>query len=507
MRSVRQKLFIQVGVLVLLLVGLTVVANNFCLESYYTSQLKDRLVEYYETINSIESSAYEEELKQFIDIESSSNVDIMIVNIQNDILYTSNSYFLDEKMMERIQDMQSMDGGKFAPMFVHEILSEEAQEKRGPEPPKDQNHPPMKLEELERVNNSVTFYYAYGNPLFDNKMLVLAGTLNSGDIIELKVPVVSIQSSIDIMNRFTIICGVMLLIVAFAYAYILSSTFTRPITEINATTKEIKELKFGHKCEVQTSDEIGELAANINDMSDVLSEAIDSMNQKNDQLENLVNNVSHELKTPLALLQGYAEGIQRHIGNDEVRARFYSEVIVDEAKKMNRIVESLLTIKQLETDEMTLFYKDFSITELISKTIEKYHPILEKEGLNIEFLEGPDDVLVFGDAFYTEQVLINYVSNAMQYVEAPYKISIDLEVMEDICRVNVFNSFEHTQEEVLKPIWDEFYKLDKARTREKGGHGLGLSIVKSIQEAHHQAYGVKSEAEGITFWFDVLRRS
>lgn len=502
MRSVRQKLFVQVGILVLVLVALSIMVNSFLLESYYTSQLKNKLVGYYDTINGMNPDAYSDELDKFIDIESSSNVDIMITDEAWDIIYTSNSYYLDEKMREKIETMPIFKGKKFRPMFQFAEIKDDQVLKEDSEPGAEPNHPPVRIEEIEMINDQVSFYYAYTDPMFSNKILVLSGTLDSGNVIELKVPVISIHESIAITNQFTVISGIVLLCIAFIYAYILSATFTKPIREINATTKQIKALKFDQKCHVHSLDEIGELADNINDMSEVLSEAIESKDHKNNQLETLVNNVSHELKTPLALLQGYAEGIQLNIVKDEEKAKFYSEVIVDEAKKMNRIVESLLTIKQFASDETRLFYKDFSITDLIQKTIKKYEPLLKTQNLQIQFETG-SEIIVHGDAFYIEQVLMNYLSNAIQYVEAPFDIKIVVERLSDRCRVKVFNSFEPTTEAILEPIWDKFYKLDKARTRDRGGHGLGLSIVKSIQEAHGQSYGVNSVEDGICFWFDI----
>jgi signal transduction histidine kinase len=502
MGSVRQKLFMQVGILVLLLVGLTMMANSLFLEPYYTSQLKHRLVDYYETINQMDEGQYNNELQQLIDIESTSNVDIMITTSEWELIYTSNSYFLDEKMWEKVEKLRMVNDRKFRPIFEYEDWGKTPPEKPNNEGPPNNDHPPMSVEKIETINEKVGFYYAYTDPLFSNKILVLSGVLNSGDIIELKVPVISIQESIQITNKFTLICGLVLLLIAFVYAYILSETFTKPIREMNDVTKEIKALRFNQECSVKSSDEIGELASNINDMSRALSEAIASMNQKNDQLETLVNNVSHELKTPLALLQGYAEGINLHIISDEEKVKFYSEVIVDEAKKMNRIVESLLTIKKFASEDMTLFYKDFSVTDLIHKTIVKYEPLLAKNNLDIIF-ESKEDLLVYGDAFYTEQVLMNYLSNAVQYVEEPYEIRIYIQRLPHTCRVNVFNSFQPISPEALEPVWDEFYKLDQSRTRDKGGHGLGLSIVRAIQEAHGQECGVKSEEHGITFWFDI----
>jgi signal transduction histidine kinase len=489
MQSVRKKLFIQIGSLVILLVGLMILINTLFLETYYTNRLKGKLVENYQTINALEIDSYEVALKELITIEAVSNVDIIIADGQDKIKYSSKSYFMDPNMVESVQRIRKIDNQKFRP-----LLTQEKEEPRG-------QRPPIEIKKLEDVSETLSFYYAYGDPLFDTKMLILAGKLKSGDFIELKVPVISIEKSIGIMNQFTLICGLIIFVVSMLYAYRLSSSFTKPIREMNKVTQNMKKLNFEQKCSSYSNDEIGALATNINDMSMSLSEAIASMNEQNEQLETLINNVSHELKTPLALLQGYAEGIELNIVRDEEKTKFYAQVIKDEAKKMNRIVESLLNIKRLESGEMDLYYKEFSMADLIKKTVDKYQPLLDREGLDISFI-CEEDLMVYGDAFYTEQVLMNYLSNAIQYVEAPYRIEVQLATVEDGCRVSVFNSTSHMDDELLKNIWDKFYKLDSARTRDKGGHGLGLSVVKAIQEAYGQAYGVESSSDGIIFWFE-----
>jgi len=402
---------------------------------------------------------------------------------------------LDEKMKERVSRIRENGSDVFQPMMIQNGFVNA---------PEGLKRPPMKIDVLETVNATTKIYKAHGDPLFGNKLLILSGRLDSGHFIELKIPILSIQKSIMISNQFMLICGLIVFAIAMGYAYILSTFFTSPIREMNAVTKSLKNHDFSQACEVKSTDEIGELAVSINDMSATLSKTIQSLNSKNEQLETLINDVSHELKTPLALLQGYAEGLQQNILTDKEKMLFYTEVISDEAKKMNRIVERLLNIHQLESGEKQLFMKEFSLTTLIDDIIAKYQPVLGKKDLTIIF-QPSENVRISGDAFYMEQVITNYLTNAIEYVDDRKVIEIKQECDHEVCKIEIYNTTDEIPDEEINSIWDKFHKLDRARSRDKGGHGLGLSIVKAIHEQHHHEFGVRNDEEGITFWFNINR--
>jgi len=497
MTSLRKKLFMQMGLLVLLLVALSMIANTFLLKPYYTSRLKGRLTELYREINTI-SGDYDESLGKFLSMEASNSVDILIMNTEDEIIYTSNSFFVDERYRERLERIKEAEGEDFLPM----ITRREWIGGIPPKPPKDEEHPPKKIEKIEAVNDQISLFYAYGDPLFGNKLLILSGYLDSGEMLELKIPEIYIDRSVKITNRFMIIYGLILFFIAMVFAYVLSTSFTRPIMAINDVTKELSQLNFKKKCQVTSTDEIGQLSRSINHLSDRLSETIEELNLKNDELETLIHDVSHELKTPLALLQGYAEGIQMNVVEGREKLDFYTEVIIDETKKMNRIVESLLDIKQLVRPEKTLFKKHFSLKSLVDKTVLKINPLLEEHNYQV-VVDAEGDWLVYADAFRMEQVLMNYLTNAIQYTDGKEAIRIHLSQEETVCRLSIYNSSEDISEDVLAHLWDKFYKADASRTRMKGGHGLGLSIVKAIQEAHGRDCGVYKEKNGLTFWADI----
>jgi signal transduction histidine kinase len=216
-----------------------------------------------------------------------------------------------------------------------------------------------------------------------------------------------------------------------------------------------------------------------------------------------IGNVSHELKTPIALIQGYAEGLKEGISEDPESRAFYCDVIMDEADKMNQLVKNLLTLNQLEYGE-EFTYERFDIIELIQGILQSNEIMIQQKDAEVK-LHAESSVFVWGDALKVEQVIRNYLSNALNHVDKERVIDIRVEKDDgkEKVRVTVFNTGEQIPEEDLNQIWGKFYKVDKARTREYGGHGIGLSIVKAIMESFHQDFGVVNYENGVAFWFEL----
>ena len=218
--------------------------------------------------------------------------------------------------------------------------------------------------------------------------------------------------------------------------------------------------------------------------------------------EEFVANVSHELKTPIALIQGYAEGLKEGINDDPESTEFYCDVIIDEAGKMNRMVKNLLTLNQLEfgTDEVE--FERFDIVKLVKGVIASCDILIQQVNANVDFI-ADETAYVWADEFKTEQVVRNYLTNAIHHVGNEKRIEVKIVSMDGKVCVSVFNSGKPIPEEDVPKLWDKFYKVDKAHTREYGGNGIGLSIVKAIMESFHQGYGVKNYDNGVEFWFEL----
>ena len=215
-----------------------------------------------------------------------------------------------------------------------------------------------------------------------------------------------------------------------------------------------------------------------------------------------IANVSHELKTPIALIQGYAEGLTEGIAEDLDSRDYYCGVILDEANKMNKMVRQLLTLTALEFGNDQVSMERFDLVELIEGVLSNSDILIKQKEAKIEF-KAEHPVYVWADEFKIEEVITNYVSNALNHLDGDRRIWIRIEELGDTVKVTVGNNGEHIPEESLPNLWTKFYKVDKARTRAYGGSGIGLSIVKAIMDSHHREYGVENVEDGVEFWFTL----
>lgn len=330
------------------------------------------------------------------------------------------------------------------------------------------------------------------------------------------MPMAAISESASVSNRFTAIVAIITILISGLWFLFISAKFTQPIKEINKTAKRMAELDFSQKLDIKSEDEIGQLSKSINDLSYRLDNAIGELSRKNKQLEKdvdkgkkidamrreFVSNVSHELKTPIFLIQGYAEGLKTNIAADEEKKNFYYDVIMEEAEKMDIIVKDLLNLSQIESGNIDLSRSEFDIGELIGETIKKLEPMLVERGINVD-LDVEVKEQVNGDPVRIEQVILNYLNNAINHIDGIKQIKVTAKVKNEKIRVSVFNTGKNIPEELLDRIWISFYKVDKARTRSYGGTGLGLAIVKAIQQAHNNQFGVLNTEGGVVFWFDL----
>ncbi len=299
---------------------------------------------------------------------------------------------------------------------------------------------------------------------------------------------------------------------------LVSGKVTEPIMELVRISGKMIQLDFDAKYTGNSKTEIALLGKNINELSETLENTISELKSANNELKRdierknkidemrieFLSNVSHELKTPIALIQGYAEGLKEGISEDEESKDFYCEVIMDEAAKMNNMVKKLLTLNQLEFGNDTVTLERFDITALVMTYLQSVELLCTQKGIRVQMREYPP-IHVWADEFMVEEVFGNYFSNAMNHAALDKVIDVKLVLKEGKVRVSVFNSGHPIPEDSISHIWEKFYKVDKARTREYGGSGVGLSIVKAIMNAIHQEYGVKNYENGVEFWFELDR--
>lgn len=278
----------------------------------------------------------------------------------------------------------------------------------------------------------------------------------------------------------------------------------------------MENLDFDVRYKENRHDEIGVLGHSMNSLSDKLEQTISELKTANNELEldlqrrseqeqmrqEFLANVSHELKTPIALIQGYAEGLQDNVNDDPESREFYCEVIVDEADKMNKMVKKLLSLNQLEFGNGQVHLEHFDLQQVVQSVLSSSEILFRQKEVTLSY-DGDHPVYVWADEYMTEEVVMNYVSNALNHIDGEKIIEVKIVSCDGKARVSVFNTGKPIPEEDIDKIWSKFYKVDKARTREYGGNGIGLSIVKAIMEAHNQAYGVKNYDNGVEFWFEL----
>ena len=280
----------------------------------------------------------------------------------------------------------------------------------------------------------------------------------------------------------------------------------------------MSNLDFSKKYDVITQDEIGTLGMSINKLSNNLEKTIQDLKEANIDLEKdveeksklsemrnqFISDVSHELKTPIALIQGYAEGLNDGIVTDEESKKYYVEVILDEANKMSNLTKDLLDLSRLEYGKEELVYQDFSINDLVKNTLKKNEVLFKEKNITSEYISD-GTYLVKADSNRIEQVLTNYISNAIKNVSNENIIRCKIEDLKDEnkVRVIVFNSGNKIKDEDMPRLWTRFYKVDSSRNRDAGGTGIGLSLVKAIMTQHHQKYGANNLDNGVEFWFEL----
>lgn len=342
------------------------------------------------------------------------------------------------------------------------------------------------------------------------------GRLSSGVAFIMSTPLESIQESAQLANRFYFYVGIIGALLGGIIIWVVTGRVTKPILRLNELSEKMVHLDFDAKYDGKAQNEIGLLGENMNKLSRSLEENIRGLKSANNELmrdiekkdkidemrREFLSNVSHELKTPIALIQGYAEALQEGIGEDPESRDFYCDVIVDESKKMNQMVQKLMTLNQLEFGREVAQMERFDLTAMIRNLIDQGKLLAQKEGITVEMEEYPP-CHVWADPFMAEEVFQNYISNAVHYCKGEKKIRVSLEARDGKIKVAVFNTGDPIPEESLPRLWDKFYKVDKARTREYGGSGVGLSIVKAIMESMNQQYGVENQENGVTFWFTL----
>lgn len=350
----------------------------------------------------------------------------------------------------------------------------------------------------------------------DEQYLEMYGRLSSGISFIMHTPIESIRESASIAQRFFTYVGLIGVLAGGIIIWFTSRRITKPILELSHISEQMVHLDFDVKYHGQSNNEIDLLGENINKLAASLEQSISELKTANNELKKdiekkeqidemrkeFLSNVSHELKTPIALIQGYAEGLREGINDDPESREFYCEVIMDEANKMNTMVKKLLTLNQLEFGNDVANMERFDIVALVKNYVQSAAILTKSNGIEVK-MEAYAPIYVWADEFKAEEVFMNYFSNAVNHCSGKKIIDIKMEQGNGKVRIKVFNTGEPIPEDSIGHVWEKFYKVDKARTREYGGSGVGLSIVKAIMESLNQEFGVENYTNGVLFWFEL----
>ena len=369
---------------------------------------------------------------------------------------------------------------------------------------------------IKNVNNTYDLYESYDIRTKTNFIELVWNDADSDMYILIRTSVESLQANVDIANKFLAYAGILVAVIVSVGVFFATKSFIRPVEELSGIAKRMSNLDFNAKYKVESNDEIGELGHSINLLSEKLEDTISDLKSANNQLQTdieqkvqvdemrkeFLSNVTHELKTPIALIQGYAEGLKDNISEDAESREFYCDVIMDEASKMNKMVKKLLTLNQIEFGNEMVELERFDVVTLIRSVLDNSEILIKQNDIRVQF-EQTEPMDVWADEYMMEEVVTNYLTNAIHHAKNEKVIDIRVVKEEKKVRVSFFNTGDPIPAEDIEKIWIKFYKVDKARTREYGGNGIGLSIVKAIMESHNKPYGVINHSNGVEFWFEL----
>lgn len=479
LKSIRSKLILLFGAILSVTVLLQMIFNIFYAEQYYIHQKGKQINKVYQILKSRYTDDSEQLYTLLKSAEEASNIRIIIFSDEGKVIYLT---ALDHHLGSRTPPVPAPD--RFRPNF-HTYL-----------------------ENAEAVLQK--------SPMSEDENLVLCGLVNTENgnrYIMLETPIASIQTTVAITNRFSLIVAFLALVVGILFVWIFSGRMTKPIKKVDKIARNVANLDFSMRADpVKGKDEIAHLSENINLMSDRLSDMIQKLKIANEELEQdnryktqidtmrkeFVAHVSHELKTPISLLMGYAEMLKNDVAG--IDKAFYCDVILDESEKMNRLVSNLLDISRLESGASQLNKEMVNLNRLLDWIIEKNKISLEEKNLSVEKHET--ECVAFCDKLKIEQAITNYITNAIRHAKEGTTLLVNLSHDETGCLFQVYNEGNPIEDKDIKKVWNSFYKADESRT-DRTSTGLGLYIVKTIITAHHGEVAVWNRDNGVEFQFRI----
>lgn len=461
MKTIERKLLVVFVGFIVSIILMELITNNFLLEKYYINKNKEIFVD---IANEIRTYYQEENLQDFedyiISIDKEEGISVFVIDGDGNIQYTSRKKRHLEEISKKLHEIalqnKDMQGYTFG------ILEDSSSHK-------------------------------------SNYKITLTKRLEDGNYLILRKSVKGVRDSVSIANRFYIIVGGFTILIGCGIALYLSKCITKPIIEMSNVAESIAKLDFSKQVDYHAPDELGHLATSINTMSSRLSQNINQLREDIEHRKQLFRNLSHELKTPITVIKGYAEGLQYSVVDNIEDIREYCNVIVDECDQMNALVHEILSYSELEWSKSNVDKTNFSVLTLVNGLVRRYENIMKKKEIEFVSQIGTSQ-RVYTDYQLLERLLNNYFINAMNYVNDGKKIVLTLKEENGFVVCEVFNTSEPIPGEEINKIWKVFYNGNTTSHSGNSSHGLGLSIVKTIADILQLTVGVRNEEDGVSFY-------
>ncbi|KMT20983.1 sensor histidine kinase [Clostridium cylindrosporum] len=321
-------------------------------------------------------------------------------------------------------------------------------------------------------------------------------------LINIKTPISAIDDSLKKSLTLLFVILLPIGVLALIATYYFSTKFTSPIMAITSKALNLQNLNYTKPLDINSKDEIGNLSYTINCLSDRIESSLLELTEKNQRLKELiykekkndelrrefVSSVSHELKTPITVISGYAQALNSNIVVSDDDKSYYTNVICDEAERMEVIVNDLLDLYKLQSNTFKITLKEIELSTLLTTIINKLDFRFKEN--NIKLKTNINNAMVLGDKVRLEQAIVNFINNALHHVDDKKIIEINLKITESTAVISVYNSGLPIPEENLDTIWSGFVRLDKVRNYKDKRVGLGLAIVDQIVKLHSGEKGV-----------------
>lgn len=496
-RGVTFKIFIVILISLILFVSFFMLMQSLFFEKFYitekTNRLEKNVIEFRDTILSDDTSF--NELNELLDylykFEETNNAQIAFLNSNGVVKLIKGSLSDEDPTKSREIIFKAINNWRQSEKNYFDVLVS---------------------------NKTITFNFTNSSTNTDSLVVVSPIKLKKlvSDVIFVVSPLQPVDEATSVMRKYYIYVFIAAIILILFLSVLHSKMISKPLLKLNDAASEMANLNFDVKCEVTSNDEIGNLASNLNFLSEKLNGTLSELQDANIQLQDdiekerllekirkeFVADVSHELKTPISLIEGYAEALKDGIVSEE-DMDFYTEVIIDEAKKMNSLVMDMLNLSRLETTGYKLNIQNHNLYEIVYPIYKKYNTNDREHNIYFEF-SIPNSTLVKCDEFRIEEVLKNLISNAVKHTPSSKNVYLRVKIHHNKnVLIEVENEGSPICTEDLDLIWNKFYRVDKSRNKASGGTGLGLAITKNILDLHNSDYSVKNTENGVLFYFTL----